>query len=71
METLHVVPAGGDSCDFCSSRAVFKIYNCHNFLVPWTKTMLFQRGVSRYHQPLVREQLRPGTLFREHMIREV
>jgi hypothetical protein len=39
---FHLVPQGGDECDFCSSRPVFKIFSCQNFIVPWTKTWVFQ-----------------------------
>lgn len=39
---FHVVPAGRERCDFCSSRPVFKIFSCQNFIVPWTKTWVFQ-----------------------------
>jgi len=42
MSTLVLVPEGGDECDFCSNRPVFKVYSCRNFLVPWTKHWVFQ-----------------------------
>lgn len=42
MDSLHLVPQGGDECDFCSLSPVFKVYSCANFLVPWTKHMVFQ-----------------------------
>jgi len=42
MSTFVLVSQGGDECDFCSSRPVFKVYSCRNFLVPWTKHWVFQ-----------------------------
>jgi len=38
---FHVVPAGGERCDFCNAQPVFKVFSCCNFLVPWTKTWVF------------------------------
>lgn len=44
MDTFVLVPQGGDECDFCSSSPVFKVYSCHNFIVPWTKHWVFAHG---------------------------
>ncbi|HEX3742217.1 MAG TPA: hypothetical protein VHV29_21140 [Terriglobales bacterium] len=37
---LHAVPV--ERCDFCNAQPVFKVYSCRNFLVPWTKTWVYQ-----------------------------
>jgi hypothetical protein len=38
VQVLRIVPEpGGEVCDFCTSRPIFKSYSCRNFLVPWTK----------------------------------
>ena len=29
----HIVPAGGDACDFCNASPAFKGYECDNFEV--------------------------------------
>lgn len=28
---FQAVPLGGESCDFCCSRSIFKLYHCSNF----------------------------------------
>lgn len=31
MSVFHVVPVGGDHCDFCTVQPVTKLYPCENF----------------------------------------
>ena len=39
--TIEPFP-GREMCDFCSERPTTQIYACKNFLIPRTKTALFQ-----------------------------
>jgi hypothetical protein len=39
VRTFHVVPVGGDHCDFCTSQPVVQFYPCRNF--DWQKQPIF------------------------------
>lgn len=39
--TIEPFP-GREMCDFCSDRPTTQLYACKNFLIPRTKTSLFQ-----------------------------
>jgi hypothetical protein len=39
--TIEPFP-GREKCDFCSERPATQLYACRNFLIPRTKTSIFQ-----------------------------
>jgi hypothetical protein len=42
VRTFHIVPIGGDHCDFCTMEPVAKFYDCMNFC--WENQPIFTGG---------------------------
>jgi len=42
MRIFHIVPIGGDHCDFCNAPTVVKLYDCKNF--EWENQPIFRGG---------------------------
>lgn len=43
MMVGHIVPLGGDTCDFCCTSPVAKVYCCRNF--EWSQCPVFEVGL--------------------------